>query len=99
MQWLVRWAVIAAVIFMVITALNISNQAVNDLTDESGDKFLAVDMQDGNLNMDFSGNSYNVNMDKLKNIELLKQDMVIITEKVEAHFTKSWRIFKVLFLS
>ena len=52
MQWLVKWAIIAGVVFMVITALNISNQAVNDLTSQEGGKLLSVGMREGNFNMD-----------------------------------------------
>ncbi|MGI5879460.1 MAG: hypothetical protein ACOX6L_02525 [Syntrophomonadaceae bacterium] len=98
MQWLAKWAIIAGVVFMVITALNISNQAINDLTSQEGGKFLAVGIQDGNLDMQISGNSYAVNMDKLANKEFLEQEIEIITEPIEARFKKSWRIFKVLFL-
>lgn len=84
---------------MVITALNISNQAVNDLTSQEGGKLLSVGMREGNFNMDIFGKNYVVNMDKLTDNNYLEQEMVIITERIKAHFIKSWRIFKVLFIS
>ena len=98
MQWLVKWAIIAGLVFLVITALNISNQAVNDLTSQKGGKLLSVGMQEGNLNMDIFGNSYVVNMDKLKEKNYMEHKIENTTEQIAAHFTKSWRIFKVLFL-
>ena len=96
---LLRIVAVGVVIILVISALNVSNQAINSLTLENSGPVLAFDLEDQDISVCFLGTNHMYSMDKLSDyIILTSQYSRLAYGKAEAHLYKTWNIFRVIFL-
>ncbi len=96
---LVRFVMIALVIFLVISGLNISNQAINSLTGENRKPILNYEVVGQDLSLYILGNTYVFSGEKLgQKISQLRNFSISIYHRGSDYLHKIWHIYQVIFL-
>lgn len=94
-----RLLTIIMLLFLVGTALNVSNASINQLTMQDRAQVIGADRSGEKLNVYLLGNSYEYNPDKLQ--DMIESAAAKITEMANAvadHFRKCYKIFCAVFL-
>lgn len=93
-----RMFCIVIILFLVISALNISNQAINSLTMENRGPIFAVNLDEQDISIYLLGQNHLYSKDKLINTITLGSDYSHrIYDKVSSYLYKIWKISNVIF--
>lgn len=97
MKRLGQLLLIGLILTLVVIGLNISNEAINQLTASERPALLAVQAYTGQVDIQWVGEHYVVQTDKLSDFHITTLSGTI--EKVINYLHKIWVIFKTIFLS
>jgi hypothetical protein len=87
---------VGLVITLTVLGLNVSNEAINQLTASQRPPVVALQIDSSQLEFHIAGQQYTVQGDKL---EQAQNSIKTAYEKTINHFYRIWAIFKVVFLS
>ena len=93
-----QYAIVFALLIMMVTALNMSNGAINQLTGENRPAIIGADYQQSNICFYLLGKSYVYEGDKLQELRTqADKQSRRLTEYITHYFSRYMEIFRAVF--